>query len=171
MMKRLWALPAIMIAIMVSMAAPPAAAQVSPEVEAKAKAEIIAVVTAMEKAWNSGDFKGYMDGFENPGVRFVSGGRIKGGWQDALDNYVKNYGGSPDGRGQLHFYDITVEVYSPDAALLISRYHLERKNNPQEGVNTRLFRKIDGRWVINMNHVSSFKAHTGEPGTEGVPDR
>ncbi|WCL55187.1 YybH family protein [Gimibacter soli] len=170
MMKRLMALLVAMIFAVASLAAP-AAAQVSDEEAAKAKAEIIAVVTAMEKAWNSGDFKGYMAGFENPGVRFVSGGRIKGGWQDALDNYVNNYGASPHGRGELHFYDITVEVYSPDAALLISRYHLERAERPQEGVNTRLFRKIDGRWVINMNHVSSFEAHAGEPGTEGVPAR
>ncbi|MCJ9428860.1 YybH family protein [Kordiimonas marina] len=170
MMKRLMTMPLIVIAMSASLASP-AAAQVSPEVAAKAKADIIAVITAMEKAWNSGDFKGYMAGFENPGVRFVSGGRIKGGWQDALDHYVKDYGGSPDGRGQLHFYDMTVEVYAPDAALLISHYHLERKDHPQEGINTRLFRKIDGRWVISMNHVSSFEAHAGAPGTEGVPVR
>jgi len=171
MMKRLMAMPLTVVALIIVSLSSPVAAQVSPEVAAKAKASIIAVITGMEEAWNNGDFKGYMDGFENPGVRFVSGGRIKGGWQDTLDHYVKQYGGSADGRGHLHFYDMTVEVYAPDAALLISHYHLERKDHPQEGINTRLFRKIDGRWVISMNHVSAFEAHAGAPGTEGVPAR
>ena len=170
MMKRLIALPALVIAIAATLTFP-SAAQVSPEVAAKAKADIIAVIASMEKAWNSGDFEGYMDGFENPGVKFVSRGRIRSGWQDTLDHYVTDYGGSPEKRGHLHFYDMTVEVYAPDAALLISHYHLERKDHPQEGINTRLFRKVNGRWVISMNHVSSFEAHVGEPGTEGVPRR
>jgi hypothetical protein len=26
-----------------------------------------------------------------------------------------------------------------------------------EGINTRLFRKIDGRWVIALNHVSAYE--------------
>lgn len=170
MMKRLSGLATAAV-IILAVSWTTQAAQVSPEVEDKAKADIIAVIAKMEKAWNSGDFKGYMNGFENPGVRFVSKGRIKGGWQDALDNYVNDYGNAPDGRGELHFYDMTVEVFAPDAALLISRYHLERADHPQEGVNTRLFRKIDGRWVISMNHVSSFEAHAGEPGTEDAPER
>ena len=169
MMKRLSAVTAA--AFVLAATYTVQAAQVPSEVEAQAKTEILAVVATMEHAWNSGDFKGYMNGFENPGVRFVSKGRIKGGWQDALDNYVNNYGNAPDGRGELHFYDMTVEVYAQDAALLISRYHLERADHPQEGVNTRLFRKIDGRWVISMNHVSSFEAHAGEPGTEDAPER
>jgi len=46
-------------------------------------------------------------------------------------------------------------MLSPDAAQLISRYQLERPLNPQDGINTRLMRKVDGRWVIALNHVSS----------------
>ena len=144
-------------------------AAVSPKVATQARADILAVVASMEQAWNRGDFRGYMAGFENPGVRFVSNGRMSGGWQQSLDNYIRGYGGSPDGRGQLHFYDISIDVYAPDAALLISHYHLERPVHPQEGINTRIFRKINGHWVIDMNHVSSFEAHAGDPGTEGVP--
>ena len=43
----------------------------------------------------------------------------------------------------------------PDAAQLISRYHLDRAESPQYGINTRLMRKVGGRWVIALNHVSS----------------
>ena len=38
---------------------------------------------------------------------------------------------------------------------LISRYTLDRPQTPQDGINTRLMRKVAGRWVIALNHVSS----------------
>ncbi|WP_408640928.1 YybH family protein [Sphingomonas horti] len=130
--------------------------------EAEDKAAILNVIASMEQAWNRGDFAGYMAGFWNPGVVFVSGGKIQAGWQGTLDHYVRDYGGSPEKRGNLHFYDMTVDMLAPDAALLISHYHLERPEHPQEGINTRLFRKIDGHWVIAMNHVSSYEAHAAK---------
>jgi len=119
-------------------------------------AAIRTVIADMEAAWNRGDFEGYMAGFWNPGVVFVSRGRFQDGWQGTLDHYVRDYGGAEERRGELHFRDITIEFLSPDAAMLISRYRLERPEHAQEGINTRLMRKIDGRWVIALNHVSSY---------------
>ena len=113
------------------------------------------VIADMEAAWNRGDFRGYMAGFKNPDVTFVSRGQFKGNWQSTLDDYVRNYGGSPERRGRLHFWDIRIEFLAPDAAQLISRYRLDRPDNPQDGINTRLMRKVNGRWVIALNHVSS----------------
>ena len=46
-------------------------------------------------------------------------------------------------------------MLAPDAAQLISRYRLEGGDQPQDGINTRLMRKVDGRWVIALNHVGS----------------
>jgi uncharacterized protein (TIGR02246 family) len=113
------------------------------------------VIAGMEAAWNRGDFQGYMAGFKNPDVVFVSRGRFQRDWQGTLDHYVRDYGGNPGRRGQLHFFDIRVEMLAPDAAQLISRYRLEGGERPQDGINTRLMRKVDGRWVIALNHVSS----------------
>lgn len=109
----------------------------------------------MEAAWNRGDFRGYMAGFKNPGVVFVSRGQFQRDWQGTLDHYIRDYGGDPARRGRLHFWDIRVEMLGPDAAQLISRYRLEGGERPQDGINTRLMRKVDGRWVIALNHVSS----------------
>jgi uncharacterized protein (TIGR02246 family) len=134
----------------------PAAPAASPAAE---KAAIVQVIADMQAAWNRGDFAGYMAGFANPQVVFVSGGRIQAGWQGTLDHYVRDYGGDPARRGTLRFYDMTVDLLAPDAALLISHYHLERPDHPQEGINTRVFRKIGGAWRITMNHVSSYEAH------------
>jgi len=119
------------------------------------KAAIAKVIADMEAAWNRGDFRGYMDGFLNPGVVFVSKGRFQDGWQGTLDHYVRDYGGAPEKRGRLRFFDIRVEMLAPDAAQLISRYELVKPDQPQDGINTRLMRKVGGHWVIALNHVSS----------------
>jgi uncharacterized protein (TIGR02246 family) len=113
------------------------------------------VITRMEAAWNRGDFRGYMQGFANPDVVFVSRGEFQKDWQGTLDHYIRDYGSSAETRGTLHFFDIRIEMLGPDAAQLISRYQLNRPDKPQDGINTRLMRKRDGQWVIALNHVSS----------------
>jgi ketosteroid isomerase-like protein len=123
-------------------------------VEAEKK-QILAVIGQMQEAWNSGDFRGYMQGFKNPDVVFVSGGRIQDGWQGTLDHYIRDYGASIETRGKLRFYDMTVEMLAPDAAQLISHFELVRPLHPQYGINTRLMRKVNGHWVIALNHVSA----------------
>ena len=120
------------------------------------RAAILGTIERMEAAWNRGDFPGYMAGFQNPGVVFVSGGKYQDGWQGTLDHYVRDYGGSAERRGQLHFYKMKVDLLAPDAAMLIGQYRLVRGQRITEGVNTRLFRKIRGRWLISVNHVSAY---------------
>ena len=119
------------------------------------KQSILAVISGMEAAWNRGDFRGYMEGFANPDVVFVSRGQFQKDWQGTLDHYIRDYGSSAETRGKLHFFDIRIEMLGPDAAQLISRYQLDRPEHPQDGINTRLMRKRAGKWVIALNHVSS----------------
>ena len=139
-----------------SVTSPPAAAPTAPQ-QADRQA-IFDVIARMEAAWNRGDFRGYMEGFANPDVVFVSKGRFQQGWQGTLDHYIRDYGGSADRRGKLHFFDIRVEMLSPDAAQLVSRYTLDRPSGAQDGINTRLMRKRGGKWVIALNHVSSVES-------------
>ena len=120
------------------------------------RAAILSTIARMESAWNHGDFRGYMAGFKNPDVVFVSGGKFQDGWRGTLDHYVRDYGGSAERRGKLHFYNMSVELLAPDAAMLVGQYRLERGARVTEGVNTRLFKKFHGRWVITMNHVSAY---------------
>jgi ketosteroid isomerase-like protein len=127
------------------------------------RAAILHTIDRMEAAWNRGDFKGYMAGFENPGVIFVSGGKFQDGWQGTLDHYVRDYGGSPERRGQLHFYNMKIDLLAPDAAMLIGQYRLIRGPRVTEGVNTRLFRKLHGKWLITMNHVSAYDVTPSAP--------
>jgi ketosteroid isomerase-like protein len=151
----------LLVACLALAASPVAAAPAAQD----APAQIRQVIADMQAAWNRGDFRGYMQGFENPGVKFVSKGRMQADWQATLDHYIRDYGGDPHERGVLRFSDIQVEMLAPDAAQLISHYHLEKPVDAQDGINTRLFRKIGGRWVIALNHVSSK-----EPAVEPAAD-
>lgn len=141
------------------LAASPAAATPTQD-----RAAILRTVAQMEAAWNRSDFRGYMAGFENPGVVFVSGGKFQEGWQGTLDHYIRDYGGSEERRGQLHFYNMKVDILAPDAAMLVGQYRLVRGKRVTEGVNTRLFRKLHGKWLITMNHVSAYDVTPSEPG-------
>jgi hypothetical protein len=51
------------------------------------KEAILAVISRMEAAWSRGDFRGYMEGFANPDVVFVSRGTFQDDWQGTLDHY------------------------------------------------------------------------------------
>ena len=79
----------LLLALLALLAAPAAANPASD------RTAILTVVEHMEDAWNRGDFRGYMAGFKNPDVVFVSGGKFQQGWQGTLDHYVRDYGGSP----------------------------------------------------------------------------
>ena len=127
------------------------------------KAAIRQVVSGMEAAWNRGDFRGYMAAFKKPDVVFVSKGKVQPGWQSTLDHYVRDYGGDPARRGRLHFSDLRIELLARDAAQLVGRYRLEGGAQPQDGINTRLFRKVAGKWVIALNHVSAVEAPPSSP--------
>ena len=124
---------------------------------------ILGTIGRMEAAWNRGDFRGYMAGFKNPDVVFVSGGKYQDGWQGTLDHYIRDYGGSPERRGKLHFYNMKVDLLASDAAMLIGQYRLQRGSRITEGVNTRLFRKVHGHWLITVNHVSAYEAAPTAP--------
>ena len=146
--------------------ASPAAAAATP---AEERAAILQTIARMEAAWNRGDFRGYMAGFKNPDAIFVSGGKFLDGWQGRLDQYVADYGGAPERRGKLQFYDMKVDLLAPDAAMLVGRYRMERPGRITHGVNTRLFRKIDGRWLITMNHVSAYDEPIAAASERGAP--
>ncbi|HEX6604952.1 MAG TPA: DUF4440 domain-containing protein [Sphingomicrobium sp.] len=145
---------------MIGLAAAFALAAATPATE---RAAILQVVERMEAAWNRGDFRGYMAGFRNPDVVFVSGGKFQQGWQGTLDHYIRDYGGSPERRGRLHFYNMKVDLLGPDAAMLVGQYRLVRGKRVTEGVNTRLFRKFYSQWLITMNHVSAYDVTRSAP--------
>jgi ketosteroid isomerase-like protein len=120
-----------------------------------AKAAIRAVLDAQRDAWNRGDLKGYMDGYDrSPNTEFVGGDTITRGWQTVLDRYKKNYN-SREKMGVLTFSEVEITMLSKDAALVLGRWHLKRANDEPHGTFSLLFRKTKAGWRIVHDHSSS----------------
>lgn len=133
--------------------APAAAAAPAPANDAAA---IEAVLAAQAEAWNRGDLKGYMAGYWNdPALRFASGGEVTMGWAETLARYEANYD-TPEKRGTLAFHDLDVRPLAPDAAVVFGRWKLTLADGARpRGLFTLLFRKVDGAWVIVADHTST----------------
>jgi beta-aspartyl-peptidase (threonine type) len=105
------------------------------------------------RAWNAGDLEAFMDPYwSSPDLTFSGGGRVTRGWEPVLDNYRKRY---PDreAMGQLAFSDLEITELGEDAALVLGRWELKRKE-PVGGVFTLVLRRMDGRWLIVHDHTS-----------------
>lgn len=107
-----------------------------------------------EAAWNRGDLAGYMRGYwEHDSLIFISkNGPTFGYWQ-TLERYRKAY---PDtaSMGKLRSELRSLRRLSADYYFAIGSWHLTRTLGNLSGSWTLLFRRIDGKWVIVVDHSS-----------------
>lgn len=105
-------------------------------------------------AWNEGDLEKFMDGYwQSDSLQFIGGKGIVYGWQPTLERYRKNY---PDAaaRGTLRFEILKIDLLSKDAAFLIGKFFLVRPQaGGASGHFTLLWRKINGKWKIVVDHT------------------
>jgi ketosteroid isomerase-like protein len=121
----------------------------------KDETEIRAVMAAQVSAWNRGDIDGFMNGYaRSPATEFVSGDRLTHGWQTVRDRYQKKYD-SREKMGTLTFSELKMTRLSSDAALLIGRWKLARKEDKPHGRFTLLFRRTSDGWRIVHDHTSA----------------
>jgi ketosteroid isomerase-like protein len=112
------------------------------------------VMTAQQDAWNRVDIEAFMEGYwKSDSLRFIGSGGITYGWQTTLNNYRKRYP-SAEVMGKLTFTIITLEKLSSTSAYMIGTYHLQRATDEPHGYFTLVWRKINGRWVIVVDHTS-----------------
>lgn len=117
--------------------------------------DILAVMQAAEDGWNSGDLEAYMQAYApREDLRFVGGDRISFGWHRVLENYRESY---PDRRsmGRLAFYDLEVDRLGADAALVVGRWRLDRREDQPHGVFSLVMRNTADGWRIVHDHTSS----------------
>lgn len=120
----------------------------------KDKAAIQLVMDLQEKSWNTGNLEKFMEGYwRSDSLKFIGKNGIQYGWQKTLDNYKKSYP-DLDAMGKLTFTILTLEKLSSSSAFMIGRWHLKRKNDELSGHFTLLWRKIDGKWLIVIDHSS-----------------
>jgi uncharacterized protein (TIGR02246 family) len=118
------------------------------------EAEIRAVLSAQVAAWNRGDIDGFMNGYaRSAATEFIAGDKLTRGWQIVRDRYRKKYD-SREKMGTLTFSDLKVTRLGSDAALVIGRWGLVRKQDKPHGRFTLLFRRTPEGWRIAHDHTS-----------------
>jgi ketosteroid isomerase-like protein len=129
--------------------------QTAGNTEAARKA-IVQVLSDQIEAWNKGDLKGFMAGYQrSPDITFYSGGTIHKGWDTVLERYQKKYQGEGKEMGMLTFPEITVEVLSADSAVVRGRFELKTSKDMPSGLFTLIFRKTPQGWRIVHDHTSN----------------
>ncbi len=123
----------------------------------QSKTDISEVKEAMknqETAWNKADVEGFMAYYwKSDSLKFIGSKGITYGWQKTLDNYKKSYP-TADAMGVLTFENNTIEQLSPTKIFVIGKWSLKRKQGDVGGHYTLLWKKINGKWVIVVDHTS-----------------
>lgn len=117
--------------------------------------KIIHVLRNQEAAWNRGSIEEYMSGYwQSDSLVFIGKKDINKGWKLTLENYKQSYP-TKAAMGKLTFDIIDVDLLSKTSAHVIGKWTLKR--SPKETIGghfTLLFKKIDYRWVIVLDHTS-----------------
>ena len=122
--------------------------------ENKMKPVIEKIMHKQQIAWNKGDLDGFMLSYWNSdSLKFIGKNGITYGWKSTLANYKKSY---PDKAtmGELTFTIISVEELSKTSCYVIGKWDLKREKGDVGGYYTLLWKKIDGKWVIVIDHTS-----------------
>jgi uncharacterized protein (TIGR02246 family) len=117
--------------------------------------EIRAVLTAQQEAWNNGDIDAFMNGYwRSENTIFVSGDTVTRGWQTVRDRYKTRYSDRQK-MGTLTFSDLEITPLSPDAAVVLGRWLIQRTADQPHGRFTLILRKFGEGWRIVHDHTSS----------------
>jgi uncharacterized protein (TIGR02246 family) len=107
-------------------------------------------------AWNKGDVRAFMEGYEDsPATTFV-GLNVTKGHAQVLANYQKRYP-SKTAMGVLRFTDIEVRPLGEDYAVVLGRYHVDRPKadgGEGSGLFTLIFHRTPHGWKIILDHTS-----------------
>ena len=119
------------------------------------QAAMSAVLEDQQKAWNSGDIEGFMQGYiKNDKLRFASGGEITLGWQETLNRYQKRYSDRAK-MGELKFDIYSVTQINTSTGLIFGKWELTREADTPSGLFTLHMRKGDDGWKIVSDHTST----------------
>ncbi|MDL5048893.1 nuclear transport factor 2 family protein [Oscillatoria amoena NRMC-F 0135] len=118
------------------------------------KESIRLVMREQQDAWNRADVNTFMEGYwKSDSLKFIGSSGVTYGWQTALNNYKKRYP-TKEAMGHLTFTILSLEMLTPESAFLVGKWHLKRANDEPGGYFTLVWRKINGKWVIVVDHTS-----------------
>ncbi len=116
-----------------------------------------AVLDRQVAAWNRGDVRTFMQGYDNSAATLFVGTGVIRGYQRVLENYLARYA-TPDQMGTLTFSNLEVRPLGNDHALVLGNFHLERSaagGGNADGIFTLTFERKRGDWKIIADHTSA----------------
>jgi len=156
LLRRGWLIQSVAI-LLLTLSTGIAAAQQTSTQKPNAGDESAKIVETLERqaaAWNRGDILEFMETYwKDDRLTFSGSGQTMRGWQATLERYQKNY--PKEKMGKLHFDEISCELLSPDAALVLGDWHLDNAGEKKDGNFSLVLRKLDGRWLIIHDHSST----------------
>ena len=120
------------------------------------KSALLNVLLKQQSDWNNGNIKSFMNGYwKSDSLQFVGRKGITKGWQNTLDMYLKSY---PDTAtmGKLHFDILDIDLLSKNSAIVLGKWLLirEKSKGDLSGHFSAILKKINGHWVIVIDHTS-----------------
>ena len=120
----------------------------------KDEQQIKQLLAAQVAEWNTGRVEGYMHGYwENDSLLFIGSKGPRYGFKATLEKYKQAY---PDDAhmGKLTSTIIEMRKLSPDYYFIVGKWALKRSAGDVSGDYTLLIRKINGKWLIVVDHSS-----------------
>jgi ketosteroid isomerase-like protein len=115
---------------------------------------ILKLLENQRQAWNKGDIKEYMQGYnQSDSLLFVGKSGPQYGWNNTLNNYKKSYP-NKSAMGYLSFDIKEIKMISADHAFVLGAWHLKRGKDDPKGYFTLLVKKIKGQWKVIADHSS-----------------
>lgn len=124
--------------------------------ESPEAAAIRSLLTAQQQAWNRGDVRGFVEGYEQSDATTFVGTDVKRGWQKLLDRYREKYP-TREKMGTLQFSEIEIRMLGAEYATVLGHWHLDRTaaaGGNVGGYFTLLLRKTPKGWKIFEDHTS-----------------
>jgi len=120
----------------------------------KAEKQILLVLDSQSACWNRGDIEGFMQGYwNNDSLKFIGKNGLRYGWQQTLDAYKKGYP-NKGAMGTLHFGILNINAITKGLYQVVGTWQVNSTKGELKGVFSLLFKKIDSRWVIIVDHTS-----------------
>ncbi len=122
----------------------------------QAELDVVKVLTAQERAWNSGDMQGFLSGYkQTPETTFI-GETVQHGSDTLAQRYHSTYP-NRESMGTLSFIDLDPHLLDDRFAVLTGRFHLDRprrSGGAADGVFSLVLEKTAMGWKIILDHTS-----------------
>lgn len=121
----------------------------------KDEQQILSILNTQSKSWNAGKIDEFMKGYWNSdSLMFIGSSGITYGYNTTLESYYKRYP-DRDAMGELTFTILKLNRISNDSYFVIGKWFLKREKKGDVGGHfTLLWKKINGEWVIVVDHSS-----------------